>query len=285
MADASNSLINLGDISKPATVLIEKVSDAVGAIFLPHQIERIAKAEAKADKIKAVSHIEITKLQKRALRRLLQEESDKQKNIENVTQKALPLLTKTSSPKDIERDWLVNFFDKARMISDSEMQDLWSKILAGEANVPGTFSKRTINTIASLDKKDASLFNSLSNFVWDLGKTTVPLVFDVKDKIYNNYGINFETLKHLDSIGLINFESLAGYTLGSLPQSIKIFYRGRSLSITFGKSEKNELNVGSVLLTSVGKDLVKICDTKNISVFMEYTIDKWKQDANIIKST
>jgi len=30
-----NSLINLGEISKPATVLVEKISDAVGRLFKP----------------------------------------------------------------------------------------------------------------------------------------------------------------------------------------------------------------------------------------------------------
>ncbi len=112
MTDTNTSLINMGDFSKPATVLIEKISDAVGGIFLPQQIERVAKAEAKAKKIFAISNIEITKLQNRALNRLLQEESDKQKNIEDITQKALPQLIQASNPKDIERDWLVNFFDK-----------------------------------------------------------------------------------------------------------------------------------------------------------------------------
>jgi hypothetical protein len=282
MVDASTSVINFGDLSKPATVLIEKVSDAVGGIFLPYQIERVAKAQAKAEKIRAVSSLKITMLQKRAFRRLLQEESDKQRNIESITQKALPELTQTSNPKDIERDWLINFFDKARMISDSDMQELWSKILAGEANTPGTFSKRTINMIASLDKRDATLFNSLSNFVWNLGETTDAIIFDAKAKIYNDDGIDFEALTHLDSIGLISFEPLTGYIIGDLPQNIRIFYKGRSLSIAFPKKEKNELNVGKVLLTSVGRDLIRICDTKTIEGFMEYVIGQWNHDGNII---
>ena len=31
-----SSLINLGELSKPATVLIEKISDAVGGVFKPY---------------------------------------------------------------------------------------------------------------------------------------------------------------------------------------------------------------------------------------------------------
>jgi len=46
MADGT-SLINLGDLSKPATVLIEKISAAVGALYEPRHIKRVAQAEAE----------------------------------------------------------------------------------------------------------------------------------------------------------------------------------------------------------------------------------------------
>jgi hypothetical protein len=40
----SNALINL-DLAKPATVLIEKIAEAMGGSFRPYQLKRIAKAE------------------------------------------------------------------------------------------------------------------------------------------------------------------------------------------------------------------------------------------------
>jgi hypothetical protein len=48
-----NPLANLGDLAKPATVLIEKISDAVGGVFKPFQIVRVARAEAEAELIRA----------------------------------------------------------------------------------------------------------------------------------------------------------------------------------------------------------------------------------------
>ena len=74
--------INLGDLSKPATVLIEKISDAIGGIFRPYQIRRIAQAEGEAEKIRTLSQIEITDLQRRAIQRFVVEEAKKQQNIE-----------------------------------------------------------------------------------------------------------------------------------------------------------------------------------------------------------
>jgi hypothetical protein len=40
----NSSLINLGDLAKPASVLIEKISDAIGGGFKPWQTRRVAKA-------------------------------------------------------------------------------------------------------------------------------------------------------------------------------------------------------------------------------------------------
>jgi Protein of unknown function (DUF2806) len=135
--DENTSLINIGELSRPATVLVEKISDAVGGIFKPYQIVRVAKAEAQADRVRAEGQIEISALQRRAFHRFLEEEAKKQKNIEDITRKALPLLNPDSQPNEIENDWIVNFFDRCRLISDNDMQKLWSRVLAGEANSPG----------------------------------------------------------------------------------------------------------------------------------------------------
>jgi hypothetical protein len=137
-----NPLAILGELSKPATVLIEKISDAIGGIFKPYQIVRVAKAEAEAERIRAELQIQITDLHKRAFYRFLEEEAKKQLNIEGITQRALPLLNEKSSPENVEDDWITNFFDKCRIVSDDDMQQLWSRILAGEANSPGAFSKK-----------------------------------------------------------------------------------------------------------------------------------------------
>src|ERR1051325_1274205 len=162
----AESQIQISDLTKPATVLIEKISDAIGGIFKPYQMVRVAKAEVAAEQIRAESQIQITDLHRRAMHRFLEEEAGKQSNIEEITNKALPLLKETSSPQDVEDDWITNFFDKCRIISDGEMQKLWSRVLASEANNPGAFAKRTVNLLADLDKSDAELFTRLCGFVW-----------------------------------------------------------------------------------------------------------------------
>ena len=39
----------------------------------------------------------------------------------------------------IEDDWIIKFFDKNRLVTDEDVQDLWASILAGEANSAGSY--------------------------------------------------------------------------------------------------------------------------------------------------
>lgn len=274
MTNNSTSLIDLGELSKPATVLIEKISDAIGGIFRPYQIRRVAQAEAEAEKIKAVARIEITELQQRALGRFLAEEARKQANIEEITKKALPDLKEGSRPQDVEDDWITNFFDKCRLISDHEMQSLWAKILAGEANSPGKYTKRTVNFLSSIDKSDAMLFTQLCGFGFFLGNV-VPLVYDVENDIYTKRAINFNSLKHLDEIGLLSFESLGGYVRKHLPEVVTVFYYGTAINIRFQNKENNELNIGKVLLSKIGQELASISGSVSVPGFLEFVIGEW----------
>ena len=270
---ADYSLIDFGKLSKPASVLIEKISDAVGGIYKPYQMVRCAKAEAEAEKIRAVSQIEITDLQRRALNRFVSEEAQRQFNIEEITRQAIPLLSATATPEKIEKDWIANFFDKSRLISDQEMQRLWANILAGEANVPGSFSKRTVNLLGDLDKSDAELFTSLCGFAWSIGIITL-LILDFQNSIYNNNGINFNSLCHLDSLGLIKFE-IAEYRRLGLPKQFAIFYFERPVTLIMSKGENNELKIGRVLLTKAGEELAVVCGATPVEGFFEYVYDKW----------
>lgn len=272
----TNSLINLGNLSKPADTLIKKVSDAVGGLFAPYQVKRMAKAEAEAAMIKAQSETEITDLHRRAVHRWIEEEAQRQKNMEDITAKALPQLGEKATPDSVEDDWLVNFFDKSRIVSDNEMQDLWSRVLAGEANTPGTYSKRTVNFLSDLDKADAELFAKLCGFGWMI-RNVVPLVFDVKAEIYKKHGINFNALIHLESIGLIQFDNLSGFVRLGLPDTFSVLYYGKWLTLEMPKDAGNKLDIGTVLLTKIGQELAPICGSESVEGFRDYVMDKWKQ--------
>ena len=176
--------VNLGEFAKPADRLVKKVSNVVGGILAPWLIPKVAKAEAEAAIIKTKAEIEITDLHRRAMHRFIEEEAMHQKNMEDITAKSLPYLTDQAAPESVSNDWITNFFDKSRFVSDEQMQELWSKVLVEEANSPGTYSKRTVRFLSDLDKSDALLFSNLCRFVWKVDGLA-PLIFDMRASIYH----------------------------------------------------------------------------------------------------
>ncbi len=77
----------------------------------------------------------------RAMHRFVEEEAKRQENMESITERALPLLESDSDPSKMEDDWVTNFFDKSRIVSDSDMQELWARILAGRQTHQDLFEK------------------------------------------------------------------------------------------------------------------------------------------------
>lgn len=268
-----SSIINLGDLTKPATILIEKVSNAVGVLYEPRRIKNVAKAEVEVAKIKALANIELDEIQSRGIERFVHQEARKQQNIENITANAISQLPNNAKSEDLDEDWVTHFFDKCDKVSDVEMQTLWSSLLTGEASNPGTYSKRTVDFVASMDKQDAELFTKFGQFVWTIGGPT-PLIFDVGNEVYKEQGINFTTLKHLDAIGLISFETTSGYVRRGLPKKEVLYYSSKPTLFEFKEDTNNEIKTGKVLLTNAGTELLGLCVTEINQKFYEYVIEE-----------
>lgn len=278
----AGALAVLGTLSKPATTLIEKVSDAVGGIAKPWQINRVAKAEAEAEIIKANARVQISEIEERALLRMVREEGKKQENIESITAQAVPLLSSEAKTESLDNDWIVHLFEKARLVSNKDMQGVWARVLAGEANAPGIFSKRTVELVSTLDQYDMEIFTELCKFVWSFGDL-VPLVFSHSEEtIYNASGINFTSLTHLDAIGLIVFSGPSNFVRKRMPKRTQLFYYGTPVNLEF-PNEGDDLFTGLAILTRAGQQLAPICGSKPIPEFFQYVTEKWLE-ANIAVS-
>ena len=225
--------------------------------------------------ILAKADIEIDEVKRRAARRFVEEETRKQLNMERIVDKAIQDVDSTAPTEDMEEDWIANFFDNCRSFSDGEMQALWSRILSGEANSPGSFSRKTVNLVADLDKASAELFRSLCSFGWQIGDVVPPLIFDFRDQIYLQSGITLFSLGQLDSIGLVQINATGGFRFSDQPKERTVSYHDRSVLLTFPKEEGNDLGIGYVLLTPSGTQLSNIVKPSPVDGFFEFVYDRW----------
>ncbi|WP_416796236.1 DUF2806 domain-containing protein [Ciceribacter azotifigens] len=268
---AEGSIINLGDISKPAAILVERVCDAVGGIAKPWQMKRVARAEVAVEQIRALGAIELTEIQERGLARLIEDAEQKQRNIESITAKAIPHLRSDADPAAIDRDWLASMFDRAQLYSSEEAQELWGRILGEEANKPGTFSRRSLEVINSLDASDARAFEKLCSAMWDWGKPMLVIVDPNKSGVP---GLTFDDILTLESIGLIS--TGLGYSLSGI-QAKKglVRYHGVSVYIEFPHTENNQVPTGAVLFTKLGAQLAGIVSAEPILQVFEAAMKMW----------
>lgn len=153
--------IDTSGLSEPGKALVNRSFDALGAV-----------AKGVAGLFKLADHspahvIDISGLPdstQRAVVRLFGEADMQQKNIEAILLSATQQVNDDARPENIEQDWLRDFFDKCRNVSDEQMQILWARILAGEANQPSTFSKRTLQTLTTLSTEEAEAFIKICEF-------------------------------------------------------------------------------------------------------------------------
>ena len=215
-------------LAEPATKLIEIVSGAIGTIYEPRKIKKLADAEAyRIQKLTTtaqetnfngeiefldgkitinsnnVNDIEIKSLIVNEVKRLFNEN-------ENIKRRADFAYNELENDnielsEDIDEDWKNNFFDKSKKIYSEDLQFIFGKILAGEIRQPGTYSKRLLNILSNLSQKEATLFNKISKYVLHDSKNS----FIISDsEILSNFDITIEDIIDLEEAGLINSNPL-----------------------------------------------------------------------------
>ena len=87
----------------------------------------------------------------------------------------------------------------------------------------------------------------------------MPLVSDAQSEIYNRFNLNFVTLSHLESIGLVQFNNIAGFHMQKLPKKFSVLYYGRLLTLEMKNEADNMLELGTC---SSNEDRKRTCSNK-----------------------
>lgn len=261
----------------PVMKLLDMVGNAAGTIYEPHHIRKMADAEAY--KIKAVGNAvgEISMLPasydngsiavnstdtddllKRAEMREKFQKIREQQNIENVIgyaqQELLGMGPIPNTP--VDDDWMARLLNNAKEVSSETMQFIWGKILAGEVASPGTFSKRTLDTIRNLSQDEASVFNNMLPYIVNFGGN---LAISSSQAIHQMHGIRYGNILLLDECGLMTAGLGVTLSMDVDNQPTPIADNGDILLVA-NRTSPLSTNVSISLhkLTSAGHELYKI---------------------------
>lgn len=188
--------------------LIDVASKGMGVLYKPRAIRKEADAEAYKQEVLAKANAKSLiiegeaklELLERAKQRLLNQEMNRQINIEDIVEKSIPYLSEEVSENPVDEDWRTRFFKKAKDVSNEEMQEIWGKILAQEVSNPGNISFRALDIVSNLSKNEAELFQTTCSLV-----SGNKAIYKLKNSTaLEEFGLSYPNLMKLREAGLLH---------------------------------------------------------------------------------
>ncbi|GGW91708.1 TIGR03899 family protein [Alteromonas halophila] len=103
-------------------------------------------------------------------------EMQKIDNLQAILNIALNVSVGDKEADNVDPDWFFSFCSLAENIHSPAMQELWGKIFAVEVSHPGSFSRRSLQTLESLTHRDAVIFSRAVSIASRRAGDSVPRV-------------------------------------------------------------------------------------------------------------
>lgn len=258
-----------------------KVLAAIGKVFPGWAANSLGKAESRETdrilndlgKIKAqqnnlgLADETVSELMTNAVRR-----HNRNVNFNGIVKLATSEISDEANPGDIDPEWAENFRDHAEKVSTKEVQQVWAKMLAGEINKPGSFSKRTMSILADMSAYECEAFAKLCSFSIASPNSNMPplvVLYEKKDvPDFNDGAFTYDERSSLEALGLIDCGLIRNLTL---EKGGKLLFNIGSLTIEITNNTDSKRKLGfSPLLTRFGCELASICKLGNGNQLHEY---------------
>jgi len=197
----------------------------------------------------------------RAYERVSYREIRRQNNIDAIVEGAAGYLPEEVSPEDVNEDWIVNFFELSQDIGNADMQQIWSKILAGEVNKPGSFTPRTLQVVKSLTKEEAQAFTTLSSFAFSVGKYhyALPILSYSFYEFIRSNGLSATMETHLKNIGLLSHSKVYFDADEEQPEQVSLRYFSNDYyTCPTPEEESGTVDLCCFPFTEIGSELASI---------------------------
>lgn len=276
---------------KASEKLLDLIGKACGTVYRPIAIRR--EAAAKAEEIRllgaAAAEVEAEKIRivgladaeqkllaadtdieilQRAKARLVAREVQRQSNIESIAQIALQELPKEVSEEPVEDNWRVRFFNIAEDVTDSDMQALWGKVLAGEVASPGRYSLRTLEVLRNLSRYEAEIFQRACGLTFDGGfiaklEDTEPRerlrIPDPPSSHFIDFGVTYNDILTLIAAGLVSSGDDIVWTFQAAglrtSETQRVLVMNNGVPVVLEGSSKENLYLSVIVLTPAGREL------------------------------
>ena len=187
------------------------------------------------------------------------ERSFESKNVGSIFQKAVPFFREDVCPEKVDLGWIRDWESKAKLSYTEDAQTIWSKVLSGEFNKPGTYSRRAMTLLSDMSQDEAQAFKKICRF-------------SIKFSCGQNNPLPFFSYQLVEKIeGSPSLEELdIVFNIGLLEQTRDIYANSRSLArkeemcSTYIESKQIEakgenIQVPGSKFSHIGCELMNLC--------------------------
>ncbi|MBZ2162463.1 DUF2806 domain-containing protein [Alteromonas stellipolaris] len=258
--------------------LVDHVANAVGVIYEPTKIRRKAKAEAEALILEKKAQLLSESISERAKVRVEIEQIRNQANIEGILEKSFKFLPDNKNVQASE-DWLAEFFDRSKNVSNEEIQEAWAKVLAQECSMKGSFNYDALDLLKRFTLDDAAIFEKFFSSTFKCNDEF--FLFEYADRPFNSYTI-------FDDVGMLMNDVSRLIEIGAVvKQEFSNFITSKETKLIHGDDEyslKLVLNRHAGVefinnyfyvyqLTTAGKQLSKIISVEKNKKFVNFAFN------------
>lgn len=151
-------------------------------------------------------------------------------------------------------DWLSGFIDTTSGVFDEQMQDLWARILAGELEHPGSYSKRTLSILRDLTQEEARTFERMAACV--VFSDDDAYLYDDAE-LNEQFGISVFDILNTENAKLLNAQALSLET-SVREKNYPVLHNGKEIMLATPIGKSGKLSYSVMQLTHAGRELLQV---------------------------
>ena len=214
----TNSIVNI-DLASVASIInnvIDKFAKAAGWMVTPRGSRKELEKAVEIYIQEIENDKSLPPLVKAAKITAARKEIKEYCNVQDIMEHAREFgQTHNEYNDDIDEDWAMFFWDRAKNVSRDDAKVLWGKILAEECKMKGKISKSLIHILSVISQEDAKAFENLCNFAPNMARPdgsmrkVDPIISgDAENALLNECGLTYEALQNLEALGLLHLNTV-----------------------------------------------------------------------------
>ncbi len=278
-------LFDLEPLGNVANNVIDKLSVAAGWVANRESLQKVAVTTFVSD----IQNSNLDPLNKAAIisnsKKIIREYS----NQKEIIEMAISTIKNPEGINAVDDDWIIQFMDLAKNISNSDFQKIWALIFAKECSEAGSIPKSLLLVLQKMDRNDAEMFTRFASLTIKIWGEYTPYIceqFFSPDEtvrgVYQQSNVTYDDLTQLETLGLIKMNDnsfSSGYITNSNEDVdiSKVEYFNSSLDVP---QRVDTIRVGNVIFTKDGRALRDAVEAKELEGFWQFVVERLDKEFN-----